>query len=110
MRSAMAAFASETQRIRPFPVLVRSQVNKLFALVQLQLPAPLSNNNSSNNSKASCNSKASSNSLPLGIKYLALIPAFKARIVIIYVMLVCKMDQLYILVLRLERLKLCQGF
>ena len=34
-------------------------------------------------------------------------PAFKARIVLIYVMLLCKMDQLYILVLRLERLKLC---
>ena len=104
----MAAFASETQRIRPSPVLDRSQANKLFALVQLQLPAPLSNNSS--NSSNSSNSKASSNSLPLGIKYLALIPAFKARIAIIYVMLLCKMDQLYISVLRLERLKLCQGF
>jgi hypothetical protein len=78
------------------------KANKLFALVQLQLLAPLSNNSS--------NSKASSNTLPLGIKYLALIPAFKARIALIYVMLLCKMDQLYILVLRLERLKLCQGF
>jgi hypothetical protein len=68
----------------------------------LQLLAPLSNNNSNS-------SKASSNSLPLGIKYLAHFPAFKARIALIYVMLLCKMDQLYILVPRLERLKLWQG-
>jgi hypothetical protein len=106
-----AAFASETRRKRPSLVLDRSQANKLFALVQLQLLAPLSNNNNSNNNNNNnSSSNSNSSSLPLGIKYLAHFPAFKARIALIYVMLLCKMDQLYILVLRLERLKLCQGF